>query len=431
MIFYYKTLQINNLIVKIQCMIYKRRLQKLISTVYNSDKNIIITGARQTGKSTLLEKLLAESLYKNNYSYITFDDPDVRDFYSANAVEKLSAENKDVLILDEVQKFPKIFDVVKVLIDRAKNKHYFLTGSSQLMLLKSVQESLAGRVSLFKMYPLAFSELFDDRTEIFLDKIFEPNFNNEFPTLSLTQKKELDYKLFQHQSFGGYPAVINSSDVETKQRWLHNYKNTYLEKDIKDLSGSIELEKMSKFLNIVADRTGQIYSYSEVARDCQISVTSANNYTKLMQISCQIQLLQPYYANVSKRLIKAPKLYFLDTGLVRTILKNTEKNLSGKEYETWVFSELIKWQSVKNIPPEIYYYRTSAGLEIDFIVKYKGKTIPIEVKMKDRIYSTDYRALKLFMSQYKMKFGIIVYKGDTVENVSAGIYAIPDKILFL
>jgi hypothetical protein len=410
---------------------YKRRLQKIISNIYNSDKNIIITGARQTGKSTLLEVLLADSLYKDNFSYISFDNPDIREFFSSNAVEKLSAENKEVLILDEVQKFPKIFDSIKVLIDKNKKNHHFLTGSSQLMLLKSVQESLAGRVSLFAMYPLAFSELFDDRTEIFLDKIFEKGWDKNIPTLSLSQKNIADKAIIRHQYWGGYPEVINSKDLSRKQRWLVNYKNTYLEKDVRDLRGSIELEKIAKFLNIIADRTAQIYSYSEVARDCGISVTSANNYTKLLQISYQIQLLQPYYLNVSKRLIKAPKMYFLDTGLLRIILKNTERDLTGKEYETWVFSELIKWQSVKNIQPELYYYRTSAGLEIDFIIKYKNKVLPIEVKMKEKINGVDVKSLKLFMEQYNLDFGIVVYRGDNVENITKNILAIPDKILFL
>ncbi len=410
---------------------YKRRLQNVISNIYGSDKNIIITGARQIGKSTLLEVLLAESLYKDNFSYISFDNPDTRDFFSSNAVEKLSAENKKVLILDEVQKFPRIFDSVKVLIDRNKKNHHFLTGSSQLMLLKSVQESLAGRVSLFAMYPFALSEMFDDRTEIFLDKLFEKNWEQQIPILSLSQKNIVDKAIIQHQCWGGYPEVINSEDIGRKQRWLSNYKNTYLEKDVRDLKYSIEIEKITKFLNIIADRSAQIYSYSEVARDCGISVTSANNYTKLLQISYQIHLLQPYYSNISKRLIKAPKMYFTDTGLLRTILKNTEKDLTGKEYETWVFSELIKWQSIKNIQPELYYYRTAAGLEIDFIIKYKNKILPIEVKMKDKINRVDVKSLKLFMEQYKLDFGIVVYRGDSVENVAKNIFAIPDKVLFL
>ena len=410
---------------------YKRRLQKIISNIYDSDKNIIITGARQTGKSTLLEVLLADSLYKNNFTYISFDNPDTREFFSSNAVEKLSTENKKVLILDEVQKFPQIFDSIKVLIDKNKENHHFLTGSSQLMLLQSVQESLAGRVSLFAMYPLAFSELFDDRTEIFLDKLFEDNWNKNIPVLSLSQKKSIDAKIYQHLYWGGYPEVVNSKDVEKKQRWLYNYKNTYLEKDVRDLKGSIELEKVSKFLNIIANRTAQIYSYSEVARDCGISVTSANNYTKLLQISCQIQLLQPYYSNISKRLIKAPKLYFLDIGLLRTLLKNTERDLTGREYETWIFSELIKWQSVKNIQPELYYYRTAEGLEIDFIIKYKNKILPIEVKMKEKINNIDIKSLKLFIKQYNIDFGIVVYRGNNIEPIAKNIFAIPDKMLFL
>ena len=141
--------------------------------------------------------------------------------------------------------------------------------------------------------------------------------------------------------------------------------------------------------------------------------------------------MQPYYSNISKRLIKAPKLYFLDIGLLRTLLKNTERDLTGREYETWIFSELIKWQSVKNIQPELYYYRTAAGLEIDFIIKYKNKILPIEVKMKEKINNIDIKSLKLFIKQYNIDFGIVVYRGDNIEHIAKNIFAIPDKMLFL
>ncbi|MBN1412770.1 MAG: ATP-binding protein [Spirochaetales bacterium] len=413
---------------------FNRKLEDLIISLSHTEKNLFITGPRQAGKTTLLKELLPQKLKKEFY-YLNFDDPEIRVELRKSTVAKLKELPGEGIIFDEVQKFPFIFDAIKVLIDTQKEKSFYLTGSSQIFMLKNIQESLAGRVGRWTLFPLSFSELCGETSGLFIDRIInDPTILREYPGKSIdiiTQRKAL---LSRHKRWGGFPAFQQYKKEEERYRWLENYRKTYIEKDIRDLSPGADLEHITLFMNIIAQRTGNILSLTEMSKACGISITAVRNYLKLLELSYSVALLRPYSKNTSKRLIKSPKAYLTDTGLAGIITKEfRSQNPSGAMYETWVFCELLKWQSAKIIPPNLWFYRTSAGMEIDFIVEYDGKRLlPIEVKNRDIVDKGDGSALKRFLEEFRdiAETGIIIYTGNEIREIREGIFAVPDWVMF-
>ncbi|MCD6122073.1 MAG: ATP-binding protein [Spirochaetales bacterium] len=413
---------------------FKRRLEISIIKFYNSETNLLITGPRQAGKTTLLSKLIPQDLGKKFY-YITFDNPDTRLELATDAFRKLEGINTEILIFDEIQKMPEILDLIKLFIDTNNRRHHYLTGSAQVLLLKKIQESLAGRIGIWNLYPLSLYETLNFKTSQFLDLLLKKRENTlkKNFTVSIDKSEHITKNLDIIQRWGGFPAVWNLKSDEERYRWLLNYKKTYLDKDIRELSNGTDILRLTRFINILADRSGNILSLSDIARDTGVSVTTSKNYIRLLELSYQIYLLKPYFENSSKRFIKSPKVFFLDSGLLRVISGTAQQDkLSGSEYETWVFTELLKWISAKAIPPEIFYYRTSGGFEIDFLLRYNGLLFPIEVKNRGEIHSADISRLKRFKAEYREKCGpgIVVYTGRQVISFNNDIYAVPDRVLF-
>ena len=413
---------------------FKRRLTKIMIDAYQDEKHLLVTGARQVGKSTLIQTLLANMLQQEMFVF-NFDDPDLRLDLSHGAIQKISSVPHQNIMFDEVQKFPEILDAIKYVIDHDAQRHCFITGSAQVLLLKSVQESLAGRVGLWNLYPLAYSELFDDRSELLIDKIIDnPTCLNDFDDYQYAKINEQKTLLLNHQRWGGYPAVMNLNKEDLKFRWLSHYKKTYLEKDIIEIKSGVDVRHITKFQNILALRTGQLISYSDIARDCGISTTTSQNYMRLFELTFQVALLQPYFRNQTKRMVKSPKAYFLDTGLARVITGEFHQaTLSGAMYETWVFTELLKWAAAKQIPPQLFFYRSAAGFEVDFLVESAGgRLLPIEVKTRDTLRLSDAAQLTQFLKENpEIPVGIMIYPGDKLTQLSPKIWAIPDRLFFL
>jgi predicted AAA+ superfamily ATPase len=234
----------------------------------------------------------------------------------------------------------------------------------------------------------------------------------------------------EHQKWGGYPPVWIRKDEAAKFNWLKDYRKTYLERDINDVGRVEDINNFAQAQKLLCSRTGQLFSISEVARDLALSVNTIKRYINLLSLSFQCVLLNPYYENIGKRLVKNPKIYFPDVGLNKVILG--EMGIaSGAFYETWVFSELIKWKELQDFSPEIYFYRTGGGMEIDFIIKGKEMLLPIEVKSSSKIDSAQANNLENFLIAHKnVKIGIIIYQGTELVEVRKNIWAIPDCLLF-
>jgi predicted AAA+ superfamily ATPase len=417
----------------------RRSITDIILPRLNNDRIAVITGPRQTGKTTLCENILP-GLLNFPYTYISFDDTDERLRFQNSAISILESTQTPLVILDEVQKLPSLFDPLKYVADKQKKsgqkKIFILTGSSQLLLMKNIQETLAGRVALFNLYPFSLSEVsgtgsFCLITKIWQDRAIKDSDLKVFNAISPEKTRTNMHIRNEHQSWGGYPPVWSRKTEIDKINWLKDYRKTYLERDILDIGQVANTDNFAIAQKLLCARTGRIFSISEIARDLALSVNTIKRYIYLLTASFQCYLLPPYYENNGKRFVKSPKIFFPDAGLNRVILGDT-KTGSGALYETWIFSELLKWKQLQPVEPDIFFYRTSGGLEIDFLLCGNRIILPVEAKAAENVSYADGRALELFISEHKKTspLGIVVYRGRDFKEIRKNIWAIPDWYLF-
>jgi len=411
-------------------------------TVRMKDEQIIaLTGARQTGKTTLCEKEIPVAA-NLPFTYITFDDPDERLRFQKAAVSILERLDTPLVILDEVQKLPSIFDPLKLVTDREKKQEgrfsrtFLLTGSSQFLLMRNVHETLAGRIALFNLHPLSLSEMMGGKSTCLLERIWRlqkigEQDRKDFFSLPPDMVRKMISLRDRHLAWGGYPPVWQRQDDASKANWLKDYRRTYLERDIADVGQVADIDLFAQAQKILCARTANILSVSEVARDLSLTVNTVKRYIGLLTMSFQCHLLPPYYANVGKRLVKSPKIFFPDTGLLRMILGDLSVS-SGALYESWLFSELNKWRQLQPVAPELFFYRTSGGREIDFLVAGKDRILPIEAKSYDQVSSSDGRNLESFLKEYgsATATGLVIYPGRDLVEIRENIWAVPDWYLF-
>ena len=419
----------------------RRNITDVLLSKIKNERSIVLTGARQTGKTTLCEGLLPQYI-NASYTYISFDDPDERLRFQKSAIAILESIDTHLVILDEVQKIPSLFDPLKYVIDRqarkrtSQKKVFILTGSSQLLLLKDIKESLAGRIALLNLFPFSLCEVLEDNSIPLLTKIWQKRKLEKkdvslFNTISPERIRNAMNVTEEHQIWGGYPPVWQIKERTDKISWLKDYRKTYLERDISDVGQVANIDTFALAQKLLCARTGQILSISEVARDLSLAVNTVKRYINLLAVSFQCYLVPPYYENIGKRFIKSPKIYFPDVGLNRVILGEMLIN-SGVSYETWVFSELLKWKQLQALEPEIYFYRTASGKEIDFLITGEERILPIEVKSSSKVAYADARNIESFLIDHKnlAPLGLIVYPGKELIEIRNNIWAVPDWLIF-
>ena len=386
-------------------------------------KIVLITGARQTGKTTL-----AKNKY-NALRYINLDSPEIRD-----SISQIPASNwyKDVgkAILDEAQKEPSLFEKVKYAYDEEKLDFEVLLGSSQILLLKKIRESLAGRISLYELWPLMMSEIYSGPAakiikQPLLDRIIdEEDFQKLMESLPSVLIGEEDVKLKEAQEhlsrWGGMPFLLTINNTSERQKWLRDYTYTYLERDFSDLSRIEDLEPFKKFQTISALRNAKLLNYSELARYAGISVDTSKRYLEYLKISYQTILLQPYGANITSSAVKTPKIYWIDIGLLRQMTGFWGGVVSGDIFETMAVSEIYKWIKTMQKPVSMYFYRTRSGLELDMLLKINDRIIGIEIKNRSTATISDLRPMKAVAEGLGKSWsgGILIYNGDRIEKIA-------------
>lgn len=418
----------------------KRSITDTIITRLNQEQVVVLTGARQTGKTTLCEMHLPERL-DLSFTYISFDDPDERLRFQRSAVQILESITTPLVVLDEVQKIPQLFDPLKLVVDRErkkpanKRKRFVLTGSSQLLLMKNIRETLAGRVALCQMYPFSLFELTGGGeppllSRIWQDQALSPQDAGRLPLVSPGQLRTLRGVRDEHQRWGGYPPVWQRTGDTERLNWLKDYRQTYLERDIADVGQVANVDTFALAQKLLCSRTANLFSISEVSRDLGVAVNTIKRYLELLTMSFQCVLLPPWHENVSKRLVKSPKLFFPDVGLNRAIVGELTIS-SGAAYESWLFAELLKWKQLQPVQPELYFYRTAAGLEVDFLVASEHGILPIEAKASERVTTADGRSVETFMAQHleAVKVGLVVYRGNEVVELRRNVWGVPDWYL--
>ncbi len=352
----------------------KRNAEYVIKKQEKMFKAILITGARQVGKTTMLKNM------KPNINYITLDDMLLNQ--AANEEPNLFLKsNKPPIIIDEIQYAPDLLRYIKIAIDNSDEKAmFYLTGSQQFHLMKNVSESLAGRIGILNLLGLSLRE------------IKEVDFNEPFiSTEEYFEKREKFNTNFSYDEIwdiihkGTMPALYqDNSDFEM---FYSMYVNTYIERDVRNLTQVGDTLTFLKFMTALASRIGQLLNLNSVATEVGITIPTAQRWLSILVSSNIVYLLEPYYNNIMKRAIKTPKIYFLDTGLVSylTKWKNPEVleagNMAGNFFENFVIVEIIKsYYNSGELRPPIYFYRDKEKKEIDLVIEQNGKLHPLEIK---------------------------------------------------
>lgn len=403
-------------------MYFARTLEKCIQKVSDFFPVLLVTGPRQVGKTTILQACGNEG--RNYISLDTLENRSLAQSDPALFLQRFKAP----LLIDEIQYAPQLFPYIKAAVDEQKQSGmYWLTGSQQFHLMKNVSESLAGRVGILHLEGFSQAER-DGQPE---RRLFLPTPKAIEARAAFAPKTDIE-AVFHQIWKGSYPRM-HEADDDMWQFFYDAYVQTYIERDIRDL-GSVgnELDFL-KFMKVLAARTGQLLNYSDIARDVGISAPTVKAWVSLLQTSGLIFILQPYHNNINSRVIKTPKVYFMDTGLVCYLTgwnaPQTLENcaMSGELLETYVISEIVKswWHNGKQ--PNIYYYRDKDRREIDVILEENGVLYPIEIKKKSNPNAGDIKAFDAIETVLKQKrgHGAVLCMARTHLPITAEVDAVP------
>lgn len=364
-------------------MYIKRNIENTIKKISSQFPVLVLTGARQVGKSTVLQLIK-----DNDMNYVTLDDLDARNLALSDPKYFLEQYSYPLLI-DEIQYAPNLFPYIKMIVDEERIKNlrnnekdkalFWLTGSQQFKVMKEVSESLAGRIGVLNLYSLSLTEILDNKSKVFHPFIDKLKIKNIDTNVDSKQIFEIIYN-------GGMPSIVTK--IIERNNYFSSYINTYIERDVKQLLNVGKTIEFYNFMQYIAVRTAQEVNYSTIANEIGVDSKTIKNWISILESSGIIYLLQPYYSNLSNRIIKSPKLYFMDTGLCSFLAKypNAETlevgALSGAIFETFVVSEIIKNLTNHGVDPKmyLYYYRDKDQKEIDLIYSEGDTLYPIEIK---------------------------------------------------
>ena len=369
-----------------------RDLEKIIVEASEYYSVITVTGPRQSGKSTLLKHLFPD------YKEYSMKDVHIRDFALNDPVAFLN-QTTDGMFIDEIQKAPVLMEYIQGIVDRNPERRFLLTGSSNFEMMRDLSESLSGRSGVFELMPMSLSE------------------TNEFRT-----NLDLSNQLFE----GLYPAVCSKKN---KAGFFYpSYVKTYLEKDVRDLLNIQNQMQFMRFMKLCATRIGSIFNASELSAEVGVDVKTITRWLSVLQASYLITLLPPYYENISKRLIKSPKLYFNDTGLACYLLdiesaKQLDRDkMRGALFENMIVMEIIKHRYNQGKTGGVFFYRDSNQNEVDILLKQEGEITALEIKSAMTYNSSFEKSLKQLPNWINTPITnrAVIYSGD-FENTSSDI----------
>jgi len=379
---------------------------------------VVVTGARQTGKSTLVQDLTTD-----DRSYLSLDDLDVVDVARRDPEALLGGPRR--ITLDEVQREPDLLLAVKRVIDRERRPgRFLLTGSANLLLMRKVSESLAGRASYLTLWPMTrreqrglgrcglWEELLATRDEAWLD------------LLASGPEEPEDWRALARR--GGFPTpAVHLKRAADRQIWFDGYVRTYLERDLQDLSAVAALPDFRRLMRAACLRLGQLVNQTELGRDVALPQPTVRRYLNLLETSYLLVRLPAYTVNRTKRLIKSPKLYWGDTGVALHL--TGEAHPGGAHLENLVLHDMLAWRDARLERVELFYWRTTLGEEVDFVLESAGRLLPIEVKATARPRLRDTRNLRTFRAEYgkKARSGLLLHTGKTLDWIAPDVLAAP------
>ena len=398
---------------------------------------VFLNGARQTGKSTLVQTIARElESADKSVPYITLDRAVLLSSASAAPEAFLAAYHGKPVIIDEVQLAPQLFRALKIVVDEARiregvhaNGKYLLTGSANILALPKLSDALVGRMAILTLYPFTAAEVTNSHAGG-IERLLRLDFKD------LTDRGLTLLNAIQRATF---PEIANAGAAE-RQGWFDNYISTIIQRDVRQIS---ELEKISllpRLLTLLATRVGGLINDSDLSRDLGLSAVSAKHYRGILNLMFLTVELRPWYRNTGKRLVKAAKGYLVDTNLACHLLDTTIEDIAlhkpelfGHLLENFVATELLKQLSNHEIRAELYHFRTSDGKEVDFILERPdGSVLAIEVKRAETVTMEDFRGIKVFRELAGKDFigGVVLYSGRDLASFGKDLWAVPLFVLW-
>lgn len=400
-----------------------RALFEQIDIAMKDTPVVLINGPRQAGKTTLVRQ------YAPTLPYYTLDDEN-----TLNAVkyDPHGFINRiDNAIIDEVQRAPGLLRAIKFSVDQDRRPgRFLLTGSANLLALPQIGDSLAGRMEVLTLLPLSFAEIKQQKSQFLIRA------QKQTWPVSVGRTNHLD--CISHILMGGYPEMLLRKDANRRNAWARAYLKAIIERDIKDISTIVKLVDMPLLLEVLAQQSSKLTNFMQIGGQLNLDSKTAQKYVGLLENLFLVKRLRPWHGNHLNRLIKTPKLHFIDSGLLACINRITkahlesDRSLLGVLLETWVFGELLKMTSIQSEPWEIYYYRDKDQIEVDFVLENpERKIIGIEVKASSTIFNQDFRGLRKLASLTGKNWisGIVLYDGQQSLSFGDNLWAIPLSLL--
>ena len=407
-------------------LLYSRYAEGPLVEALSDSPAVLLHGPRQCGKTTLA-RLVGDSM---GYGYISFDDDVARNAANADPAGFV-ARLPEHAILDEVQRVPSLFTALKQEIDRRRAPgRFLLTGSSQVLLVPALADSLAGRMEILRLHPLSQGELFGGIPN-FLDDLFR----GEFKT---STSQRLADEMAERIACGGYPEALARPTSRRRANWYRNFIDTQLQRDVRDMARISTLDALPRLLTAAALQTAQLYNLSNMASLFQLSRPTIGDYVTLLERLFLVDRLPPWHANQLRRLVKTPKLHIGDTGLAcaligvdpRDLAQNRE--LLGQYLESFVFQELRRQSICQETPLEFFHYRDRDQVEVDIVIERGAREVAgVEVKAAATVTQSDFRGLRKLKKAAGDRFvaGVVVYDGEVGAGFGDGMFAVPIRCL--
>ncbi len=407
--------------------IYPRFARPQLEEALADTPVVLIHGPRQCGKTTLARLVGDDS----GYAYLSFDDDAL-----LAAVRADPAGFVDDLppraVLDEVQRAPAIFAALKTVVDRDRSPgRFILTGSANVLLVPSLSDSLAGRMGILRLHPLAQCELARNEPD-FLAKLFSGDFR-------VRSGRRLGAELLRRIVAGGYPAALVRPQERRRAAWYRDYVETLVQRDVRDLTRIQSLEALPRLLQLAAAQTARLFNVAELAAPFQVSRPTIADYVTLLERVFLLERLSPWHSNRLSRLVKTPKLHLCDSGLACALLGFDSASLAedrealGRLLETFVFQELRRQASWQDDPISFFHFRDKDNAEVDVVLELGGRKVAgIEVKAGATVASSDFRGLRKLQEAAGKRFaaGVVLYDGEATAGFGDRLYAVPVRTLW-
>jgi predicted AAA+ superfamily ATPase len=397
-----------------------RLLTPSVRDALDSFPVVIVTGARQTGKSTLSLGLSEESEQR---TFLNLDNLEALE--RARSEPDSLARSADRLTIDEVQRSPDLLLAIKRVVDEGRSPgRFLLTGSANLLLMKNIGETLAGRAVYWSLWPFSRREQLGLGRAGRWSELWATPDSEWLDLLRAENPLEEDWRALALR--GGYPVPAHSLRTPAERAlWFAGYAQTYLERDVQDFATISSITDFRRLMRAICLRVGQLANQTEIGRDVGLSQPTVHRHLGLLEISYQLVRVPAYSVNRTRRLIKTPKLFWCDTGLAMHLSGETEPR--GAHLENLVLADLLAWKAPIAEAIEVLYWRTTEGEEVDFVIERGGELLPIEVKASAQPRFSDARGLQLFRTEYadRTRAGLLLHTGEEIRWIADGVLAVP------